>query len=397
MRRFEILDGLRGYFLVFMLLHHLPLSAGVPLAGLHHGSLGYVQDAQGFVFLSGLVFAVAGTRLSHRGRADEVGARARARAAEIARHALGLVAALLTLALAVPASAAFWGPFLPDLHLAPATHGPLALLLLYQPSFLDILPQYILYLLAAPVLLRLILAGRGAAVAAGSLAAWGAVQLGWHLPLTSAVEQALGTVLPGAFLRGHFNPFAWQVLFVSGLLAGADAARGAPALGRWLEPGRTGPLRLALAVLLVFLLYRIGFALGWLEGPAAERFGAAANRTEFGPVFLLNFAALAYAVAWLVVAGPRSGSAAARRLAGWLRRLLEHSFLRLLGRHSLPVYAFHVVLVYAAAALEWAAGPLGPAAATALALAAVAALALPALRREERALALRPRGTAPGG
>src|SRR3546814_9885983 len=49
MPRLEILDGLRGYFLVFMLLNHLSFTGDYMLVKINHAELGYVEDAQGFV------------------------------------------------------------------------------------------------------------------------------------------------------------------------------------------------------------------------------------------------------------------------------------------------------------------------------------------------------------
>src|SRR3546814_8239268 len=51
MKRYDILDGFRGYFLVFMLVNHLAFQGGSRLAKLNHSELGYVQDAQGFIFI----------------------------------------------------------------------------------------------------------------------------------------------------------------------------------------------------------------------------------------------------------------------------------------------------------------------------------------------------------
>ena len=47
MNRLEILDGLRGYFLVFMLLNHLSFTGGYLLVKVNHAEFGFVEDAQG--------------------------------------------------------------------------------------------------------------------------------------------------------------------------------------------------------------------------------------------------------------------------------------------------------------------------------------------------------------
>lgn len=63
MSRSATLDGLRGYFLVFMMVNHVVLAGGVLLAKVNHAELGYVQDAQGFVLLSGIVAGMYYTRV----------------------------------------------------------------------------------------------------------------------------------------------------------------------------------------------------------------------------------------------------------------------------------------------------------------------------------------------
>ncbi|MBN9021412.1 MAG: OpgC domain-containing protein, partial [Rhizobiales bacterium] len=67
MARVALLDGLRGYFLVFMLITHL-FGGKYALVRVNHAELGFVQDAQGFVFLSGLlVGALYGRRMDRGG------------------------------------------------------------------------------------------------------------------------------------------------------------------------------------------------------------------------------------------------------------------------------------------------------------------------------------------
>src|SRR5690606_29695029 len=62
MRRLEVLDGMRGYVLVLMMLNHLTFAGGYLLVKINHGELGYVQDAQGFIFLSGLLVGMVYAR-----------------------------------------------------------------------------------------------------------------------------------------------------------------------------------------------------------------------------------------------------------------------------------------------------------------------------------------------
>ena len=55
MNRLGFIDGLRGYFLVFMMINHLNFTGGYWLVKLNHNQLAFVEDAQGFIFLSGPV------------------------------------------------------------------------------------------------------------------------------------------------------------------------------------------------------------------------------------------------------------------------------------------------------------------------------------------------------
>lgn len=54
--RIQLIDGLRGYFLIMMMTH---LNMVQPwLSAFSHHRLGFVEDAQGLVFLSGFVIAL---------------------------------------------------------------------------------------------------------------------------------------------------------------------------------------------------------------------------------------------------------------------------------------------------------------------------------------------------
>jgi OpgC protein len=120
-----------------------------------------------------------------------------------------------------------------------------------------------------------------------------------------------------------------------------------------LRPDRAGLAKACLAILVALAVWRLGltFELWGLE--AMDRFWARERREEFSLVFLLNFAALAYLVAWLLVAGPGSSSSICRASAAGLQRLFTLPALMLLGRHSLQVYAYHVLLAYALVAADW--------------------------------------------
>jgi hypothetical protein len=372
MGRLTILDGLRGYFLVFMFLNHLTFTGGYLLVKINHDELGFVEGVQGFVFLSGLLAGlVHGQRALRRG----FGAAASAmwnRAAEIYAYALACVLIVLLLQPLLPGSQLYWHPWLGDLSLSRTRYVASSALLLYQPDFLDILPQYIVYLLVAPPLLWLCLRGRWAWIAAGCIVLWLAVQLGAHLPAAAALDR----ILP---LRAYFNVLAWQLVFMIGLMIGAAMAQGRIDWDRLFRRDRPELALVAAALLLFFAVWRIWSNHFTLPEPIAARFHILANRGEFGIVYLLNFAAAAYALTWVIRVGPQTASASLRMLARLLTGLFNLSFLRLIGRHSLQVYAWHAIMIYLLKAVDHDWGPFNEATKTLIAVAGVALLAVPAL------------------
>ncbi len=382
MRRLEILDGMRGYFLVFMVLNHLTFAGGYLLVKFNHGELGYVQDAQGFVFLSGLLVGMVYARRMLRDGYAAGAAKVRKRAFEIYRYAVACLAIVFLLGFVLSASSTYWEPWLWDL----ADHNPFyalaSLLLLYQPTYMDILPQYIVYMLVSPPLIWLCVTGRWMWVAALSAFLWAAVQLGLHFPVAGGIRALLDEVHEGEMFRTAFNVLAWQAVFMSGLVLGALTATGRVDWEKVMNPKRTALVWLAFALVLVFMGFRFGFTFKLLPEPMMERFRSLDNRTEFSFVYLVNFMATGYLVAWMVMAGSLADNRIVRALGNGLRWIFSLSFLRLIGRHSLQVYAWHVIVIYLLKGFEHHYGPFSEWTKTAIALSAIASLAVPALYRE---------------
>jgi hypothetical protein len=390
MRRLEVLDGMRGYFLVFMMLNHLTFQGGYRLVKFNHGELGYVQDAQGFVFLSGLLVGmVYAGHMKKRGYAAGA-AKVRRRAFELWRWAVYTLLGLGVLALLLPGPQTYWKDWLWQLAEGDPGFAVATALLLYQPTFLDILPQYIVYMIVAPPLVWLTVNGRWRTVAAGSALLWLAVQFGLHLPLAAGIDAAMKLAWPDLVLRAHFNVLAWQVVFMSGLVIGALAATGQIEWKRLFDPERPGPALVALGIVVAFMAFRVGFTWHVVPEMLAERFARLDIRGEFSLVYLANFAAMGYLVAWLMIAGVERARGIAREAGEVLHGIFTLPFLRLLGRHSLHVYVFHVLVIYALKAVDHHQGPMGEPAKTAIALGAIASMALPALWREWRAGRARP-------
>ncbi|MBK3799517.1 hypothetical protein GAY33_09800 [Azospirillum brasilense] len=382
MSRSATLDGLRGYFLVFMMVNHVVLAGGVLLAKVNHAELGYVQDAQGFVLLSGIVAGMYYTRVWTQRSPEAARRRLFARARELYVSTMLVIALVTAMVVLVPGAREPLGGFLG--HLAWLEPGTLlaSALLLHSPTFTDLLIQYILYLAATPLLLRLILDGHARKVALGSAALWAAVQMGLHVPVLSALDAGLGRLSDGLAVRGPFNPLAWQVLYVAGLLIGSAVQRGRFDTDRWFPVERPPWLVPALVTVVVCAAWHLSFVHELVSPIVGERFLRYVDRTEFSLVYLANFTALAYVVSWLLIAGPRSSHPVAAGTARLLTALFNLPFLRLLGRHSLQVYLFHVLVAYAILLIDLFGGPFNQFTKAVLLLASVASLAIPALWRE---------------
>lgn len=382
--RITILDGFRGYFLIGMLLNHLPMRGTFYPAKLSHSQFGFVEDAQGFVFLSGLILALtAGRTVAARtGGYAQLARHLRRRALELYLWTALLITIVTLVALLLPGTESWWPDAMPDLYRHPWSNGLAALLLAYHPEYCDLLEQYALYLLAAPLIFRLAAGGQAWKVALISGFLWLGVQLGWHEPLENGLIAVLRMIVPDAATSDSFNPLAWQLLFVGGLLIGRHWSLGRLDFDR-LFPRDGGPLlSAAISVLLLCLFYRLAKGQHLLLGLMGERFTTYTNRNELSLTYLINFVALAYTMTWLLLRGGDSTRPAMRWLARTLHRLLTLRALTFLGRHSLQVYVFHVGVAYAVIGAEHTLGPFNGWQRTGIGLLAIAALFPPAWAHE---------------
>ena len=383
MKRFEIIDGMRGYFLVFMLINHLTFTGGYLLVEINHRQLAFVEDAQGFVFLSGFLIGLVYGKKMLKGGYEDGRSKVWARAFELYRYAIGVILAVLLVRLALPGDD-HWQAWLGDTALGDPKRLLMVATFIFQPTFMDILPQYIIYMIFAPPLIWLCLQGKWMHVAVGSIIVWMAGQLGLHRLVTDPIDiLAVGSDDQG--LRAAFNLLGWQIVFFSALILGALTARNEIDWGRVFSPERSWVPKMALAICLFFMPLRIMTAHGLMPGDLLPKFAAMEVRADFGPVYLLNFAAVGVGVAWLVIAGPRHAYAPVRRVAEAVIWVFSLKFLRLLGRHSLQVYVWHVGIVYSVQLLNEAVPDASQLTRIAIALTCIVLLSVPALWRERSA------------
>ncbi len=333
MRRFEGLDCLRGLMLVLMMFNHLLFmnySKWIGVTQVSYGLFGYVTAAEIFYFLSGLICALVFTK-KVLAAPDEVRRKMRSRAAELMMWHIFTLALAVALVLVFPSTHVYLvgNPFMGKLLESPGMTFALGLALLAMPPFLNILPLYIVYLYVTPPILQRLAKRQYGAVLAVSLALWGLAQTRLWFEAFAGL-QARWPALP--FNAGYFDPMGWQLLFVGGLITGSLQSQGR------LAPLAKGPTALVGSAVLcvLFWLHKQGLiaaAFPLFPSPPPEWMDVGA----LGLLRVLNFVCLAVAAGLVLAKFPR---------------VFRVRPLIFLGQHSLQVFVYHVVFLYATIGLK---------------------------------------------
>ncbi len=313
------LDFFRGVALICIFIDHIPENY---LNYFTLSAIGFSDAAEVFIFISGFTASlVYGRAMAARGVLIAT--------VQVMRRAWQLYIAHIFLFVIFIAEVSYTvktfnnpmyneemgvGDFLEHPHVAVVQ----ALILQFQPTFLDILPLYIVLLLIFPLVLVAIQRSR------------------WLVLVPSFViylgVQILGTDVP-AYPPGSvwtFNPLAWQFLFVLGaVLAQTDGRQQGPAT----------ILRLAYAPAIAVATAALTIRLTWMFHGFHEDFPALflrvlwpVNKSNLAPIRLVSFFALFILVARWV--SPR----ATFLHSAWARPLI------LCGSHSLEIFCLSILL-----------------------------------------------------
>lgn len=312
------IDVVRGLILLVIFINHMP--GNVVSAWMPH-NFGFSDAADIFVLLAGISAALAyGRLIDQRGLA--VGALkvgARIWTLYVAHIALFLLVCGIVATAIVRTQNSL---YLETINIAPffsdtATALLGALGLTYQPSYLDILPLYIVLLALFPLIYA---AARMSPLLTLCLSVtlWqGAVHFGVNLPNE-----------PGAG-GWFFNPFAWQLVFTIGVVTGRMALVG-------IGLPRLVMLDIAAVAVLLFSLmvkqssgnpFGIALMNEWIEN-----LQMGSDKTNLAPSRVVHLLALFWLVARHVAPG-----------AAFLRGRVA-SLLAAMGRHSLEVFCAGVML-----------------------------------------------------
>lgn len=214
-------DFFRGIVLLMIVVDHIGASV-LSRVTLHAFAL--CDAAEVFVFLGGFATASAYGAIAERHGARAAQRRFVHRAMQIYRAFL----ATSTLMLVVSAVLDHYGIDAPNLALddvsvmlaSPLTGLAELLTFQRQPYLASVLPMYVLFALASPVIVPFARRHPWLLIAF-SAASW--IAASWLGP----------ELLDTDGFRWSFNPFAWQLMFVAGVLARCQPFYRRVALGRW--------------------------------------------------------------------------------------------------------------------------------------------------------------------
>ena len=319
------LDALRGLFLVWMTLTHLPTR----FSDFVNQPIGFVSSAEGFVFLSALLVSRVYMRQAHE---DESGLRAKLwqRSLKIYAYHLLMLALAFTVAAAYAVTthrAAIYN--LLNFYIAhPFVAIIGSVLLLYCPPLLDILPMYVIFLFFTPVILSSAVRQGWGRILATSGVFWLFAQFGLRDLVHNIIVHVTHLPIP-LQETGAFNLFAWQAIWIVGLWLGAKSAMGDMPLRR--IPGYV------IAVCALVCLFFIGIRHEWL-GPhlTQQALGMKLDKWQIGPLRVINLVTFTIVFYWL------------RKYV--LRAVSVEPFLTL-GKASLHVFCAHVFFVFVGLAL----------------------------------------------
>lgn len=314
------LDALRGLFLVWMTLTHLPTR----FSDFVNSPIGFVSSAEGFVFVSALLVGRLYIREFYT-NATQVRTRLWKRSLQIYGYHLLMLALVFTVAaaIAVHTHKAAINNLL-DFYLAhPFVAIIGSVLLLYCPPLLDILPMYVTFLFFTPLLLAAAVRFGWKKILPVSGCIWLLAQFGLRDLVHNWIVHVTHLQIP-LQETGAFNLFAWQAVWAVGCWVGARSAMREQTFDD--PPGW-------LAVLCcVLCLVFIGIRWGWL-GPhlTQQTLGLKLDKWQIGPLRVINLVAFSVVVYWL-----------RRHL---VKVVAVEPFLTL-GKASLRVFCTHLVFVF---------------------------------------------------
>jgi hypothetical protein len=314
------LDALRGLFLVWMTLTHLPTR----FSDFTNSPIGFVSAAEGFVFISALLVGRIYMRDTLK---DAPGVRVKLwkRSLKIYMYHLLMLILVFTVAagFAIHTHKAALNNLL-NFYLAhPVVAVVGSVFLIYCPPLLDILPMYVLFLFFSPLALSISARFGWWKIVGASAAIWVMAQFGLRDVVHNWIVHLTHLNIP-LQETGAFNLFAWQAVWLVGLCVGAKSALGENPLNntpRWI-----------ISISIVACLFFIGIRHGWLgEHLTQQALGIQLDKWQLGPLRVINLITFTVVVYWMRPV---------------LVRLISIEPFLTLGKASLRVFCAHLFFVF---------------------------------------------------
>ena len=342
--RYTVLDGWRGFFLIFMVLVHTNQTFHAVLGKLNHHYFGWVEDAQGFIFISGLVVGLVYGRKLDKISFDAMRDAMWKRCREIYKYHAGLILIFLLAALLIPVARDSY--VLSFYAAAPVSFTVASLLLVAASQNMGILPMYIYFMMISPWVVLAINRGYLAPLIMISLGLWMFGQIGLGNAFGLAVDSQIASIGLNFKVGLFFNLLSWQTIFFIGLYSGYQLSRGRLDL-EWMKQRQYEYAFYAAVIFIIALGFydRLIFDF-WISKTFSNEILSIHDRRNFTSLYFLAFLLDLYAITWLFVAGKGASLAGVRKLSRFMYWLFSRKFLVFLGQHSLQVFAFHMLLVY---------------------------------------------------
>lgn len=342
--RITIIDGFRGMFLIFMMIMHANELLKAVLGKVNHHYFGWVEDAQGFVFLSGLVVGlVYSGRMLKKGDAmmhSAIWQRIRT----IYSHQAGLILIFLAAALMLPTD--LGTSILSPYQNEPVVFTAASLLLVTGSKHMGILPMYVVFMMFTPFVLRRLAQGHFGMIAVLSLSLWLLGQTGLTELMTAQAENLMAQAGHPIKFGIFFNPLGWQIVFFAGLVIGYLMATDKLNTDFLYTPDMEKAFFVALVAIFALGLFdRVVFDF-WVSTDYSRQVLSSVDRGNFSTLYLLAFCLDLFAIVWLL--GP--GQTSRFRIVAGTSRLMHRVFtfrpLVFLGQHSLHAFSAHILCIY---------------------------------------------------
>jgi len=321
MKRNLEIDAARGLMLAWMTLTHLP-TAITPWV---NQPFGYISASEGFIFLSALFTGRIYYSTFARSGISKMSTKLLLRTLRLYGYHVLLLLAAFVFAARYAFAAQNRGLYnLLDFYFSagPARALRDALLLVYRPPLLDIIPLYIIFLLISPLVIVASTRIGWKPILCGSVALWLLAQ--FNLREISYAFLAKHDILRIPLNEmGAFNLWAWQLVWVAGIWCGVRWSKNDLPVQKW--AARVWAPAVAVAASLIILRYlQQGYGMdfgGW---------DVLVDKWHLGAARIIDFAAVAaLLVRFRTVVKPLA-----------VRPLV------LLGQSSLQVFCTHFVFCF---------------------------------------------------